>query len=145
MLFQFGNVLVFFLVGGGFVFISLLMSSLLRPKVPTAEKLAPYECGEIPTEGAWTNFNIRFYIVALLFIIFDVEIAFMFPIGVVFKEWVASGSGMLILAEIAVFVLILLLGLAYAWVKGDLEWVMKMEFKDKISGKDIVPGASKVG
>ncbi|QQR81683.1 MAG: NADH-quinone oxidoreductase subunit A [Deltaproteobacteria bacterium] len=145
MLFQFGNVLVFFLVGGGFVFVSLLLNYLLSPKVPTAEKLAPYECGEIPIEGAWTNFNIRFYIIALLFIIFDVEIAFMFPIATIFKEWVKSGSGLLILGEVAVFVLILLLGLAYAWVKGDLEWATKMEFKDKVSGKDIVPGASKVG
>lgn len=145
MLFQFGNVLTFLLVGAGFVFVSLLMSSLLRPKVPTAEKLAPYECGEIPTEGAWTNFNIRFYVIALLFIIFDVEIAFMFPIGTIFKQWVKDGNGLLILAEVAVFVLILVLGLAYAWVKGDLEWVVKMEFKDKVSGKDIVRGASKVG
>ena len=145
MLFQFGNVLIFLLVGGGFVFASLLISSLLRPQVPTAEKLAPYECGEIPTEGAWTNFNIRFYITALLFIIFDVEIAFMFPVGSVFKQWVQDGSGLLILSEVSLFVLILLLGLVYAWVKGDLEWVVKMEFKDKVSGKDIVPGASQVG
>ena len=150
MLFSFGNVLVFLLVGLGFVFVSLTMGHLVRPKAPNAEKLAPYECGELPQEGAWFNFNIRFYMTALLFIIFDVEMAFMFPIGVVFKQWVqkgaetGDGSGILALAEIATFVLILALGLVYAWIKGDLEWVKKFLVEEKNIGKEIVAKASKV-
>jgi NADH-quinone oxidoreductase subunit A len=144
MLFSFGNVLVFLLVGIGFVFMSLLIGHLVRPKVPTQEKLATYECGELPTGGAWVNFNIRFYIIALLFIIFDVEIAFMFPVGVVFRQWIKDGAGVLALAEIAVFVLILMLGLVYAWVKGDLEWVKKVSLEERVAGSEVVPKASKI-
>lgn len=144
MLFNFGNVLVFLLVGLGFVFVSLVLGHLVRPKVPTTEKLATYECGEIPTEPAWINFNIRFYLLALLFIIFDVEIAFMFPVGAVFRQWVRDGSGLLALAEIGVFVLLLLLGLVWAWVKGDLDWVKKFVVGDKNKGTEIVAQASKI-
>ncbi|MDO8461273.1 MAG: NADH-quinone oxidoreductase subunit A [Deltaproteobacteria bacterium] len=126
MLFQFGNVLVFIALAVGFVFINLFIGQLIRPSVPSTMKGTSYECGEEPVGSAWLNFNIRFYIIALLFIIFDVEIAFMFPIGVVFKQWVAEGRGMIALAEILVFALILLFGLAYVWIKGDLEWVKKL-------------------
>lgn len=144
MLFSFGNVLVFLLVGFGFVFVSLLIGNLVRPKVPTQEKLATYECGEIPTEKAWVNFNIRFYILALLFIIFDVEIAFMFPVGVVFRQWIKDGAGVLALAEIGAFVLILVLGLVYAWVKGDLEWVKTLPVDEGARATETVSKASKV-
>ena len=127
MLFNFSNVLVFFLVGAGFVFVSLTLGKLVRPSVPLPEKLTTYECGELPTEKAWMNFNIRFYILALIFIIFDVEVAFMFPIAVVFRQWIQEGKGTLALIEVSLFVLILLLGLVYAWIKGDLEWVRKIQ------------------
>lgn len=144
MLFNFANVLIFLLVGVGFVFVSLTLGYFIRPKAPFPEKLATYECGELPTGPAWVNFNIRFYILALLFIIFDVEIAFMFPIGVVFKQWVKDGSGLVALAEIGTFVLILLLGLVYAWVKGDLEWVKKFPIEERNIGTEIMGRASKV-
>lgn len=144
MLFQFSNVLIFLLVGAGFVFISLLLSSIVRPKVPNPRKLASYECGEIPTGDAWTNFNMRFYLLALLFIIFDVEIAFMFPVGAVFREWIAQQKGHLALLEIVTFVLILVMGLVYAWVKGDLEWIKNVEVQNKSEGTEIVPPASQI-
>jgi NADH-quinone oxidoreductase subunit A len=144
MLFQFSNVLIFLLVACGFVLASLTLSSLLRPKVPFPEKLSTYECGEIPSEHAWVNFNMRFYILALLFIIFDVEIAFMFPVASVFKKWIADGSGLIALAEVGVFVLILLAGLVYAWVKGDLEWVKKWVAEDKNIGKQIMHRSSQI-
>lgn len=144
MLFNFANVLIFLLVAVGFVFVSLTLGYFLRPKVPFAEKLATYECGELPTGPAWINFNLRFYILALLFIIFDVEIAFMFPIGAVFKQWIQDGSGLLALAEIAVFVLILLLGLVYAWVKGDLEWMKKVTSEDRNIGTDVMSQSSRI-
>ena len=143
MLFNFSNVLIFLIVGIGFVFSSLLISSLLRPNVPTREKLATYECGEIPVENAWVNFNIRFYILAVVFIIFDVEIAFMFPVGAVFKQWIQNGSGLLALGEIGAFVFILLLGLAYVWIKGDLDWVKKVVVPEtKNIGSEVVRQAS---
>ncbi len=120
------NVLIFLAVGFGFVLVSLTLGKLVRPSVPTTEKLMTYECGEVPTGPAWINFNMRFYLIALLFIIFDVEIAFMYPVGAVFSEWVAQGDGWLALAEIGVFIGILLLGLVYVWVHGDLDWVRKL-------------------
>ena len=72
---------------------------------------------------AWFNFNPRFYIVALIYIIFDVEVAFILPVATVYRRWVVQGMGSLALAEIAAFVGILLLGLVYVWRKGDLEWI----------------------
>jgi NADH-quinone oxidoreductase subunit A len=122
----------------------LTLSRFLQPKVPFPEKLATYECGEIPSENAWVNFNMRFYLLALLFIIFDVEIAFMFPIGAVFKQWIQDGAGVVALAEIGVFVLILLLGLIYAWTKGDLEWIKKVGAEEAGLGTKIVARSSQV-
>lgn len=127
MLFNYANVVIFTLVGVGFVFTTLLVGSLIRPHVPTLEKLESYECGELPIGSAWMNFNIRFYVVALVFVIFDVEVAFMFPIARVFRQIAESGENVwLVLAEIFVFVGILLTGFIYAWVKGDLDWVRKV-------------------
>ncbi|MBI2081959.1 MAG: NADH-quinone oxidoreductase subunit A [Deltaproteobacteria bacterium] len=144
MLFNFANILMFLIVGAGFVFASLLIGRLLRPQVPFKEKLMTYECGEIPTEGGRINFNIRFYILALLFIIFDVEIALMLPVGTVFKAWIGEGKGMLAFVEIAIFVFILLLGLVYVWKKGDLEWMKKVAIEPEGQGESIVPKASYV-
>lgn len=144
MLFPFANVLVFLLVGLGFVFILLLIGRLLRPHVPLREKLMRYECGELPTEGGRINFNIRFYIFALVFIIFDVEIALMFPVGTIFKRWVQEGRGLLAFSEIGIFIFILLLGLVYVWAKGDLEWVKKVGVEERNVGKEVVPRASSI-
>ena len=127
MLFDFANVLVFTALGLGFVGVDLLIGRLLRPSNPQIRKLSTYECGEPATGSAWVNFNIRFYIVALIFIIFEVEIAFMFPVAAVFRHWIADGQGVLALVEVIVFIGILFLGLIYAWIKGDLEWVKKVK------------------
>jgi NADH-quinone oxidoreductase subunit A len=126
MYFHFANVLVFFILTFLFVGALLGLASLLRPDNPEPLKATSYECGEPPTGGAWVNFNIRFYIVALVFVIFDVEIAFIYPVAAVFKEWVNKGRGLFALTEIVVFLGILLVGLAYVWVKGDLEWLKKV-------------------
>jgi NADH-quinone oxidoreductase subunit A len=98
----------------------------LRPSNPQVRKLSTYECGEPAMGSAWVNFNIRFYIVALIFIIFEVEIAFIFPVASVFRRWLEGGQGVFAFFEILIFVGILFLGLVYAWVKGDLEWVKKV-------------------
>jgi NADH-quinone oxidoreductase subunit A len=126
MLFHFGNVLVFFVLATVFVGGMLLLGSLLRPYNPEPLKLTSYECGEPPTGSAWINFNIRFYLVALIFVIFDVEIAFIYPVTVVFRDWVLRGDGLFALAEILIFVGILFVGLVYVWVKGDLEWLKRV-------------------
>lgn len=79
-----GYVMLFFAVGVGFIFIHLLIGKLVRPARPSAEKLTIYECGEPTIGSAWVQFDLRFYVVALLFVIFDVEVAFFFPWAVVF-------------------------------------------------------------
>ena len=127
MLFDFANVLVFTALGLGFVGVNLLIGKLLRPSNPQTRKLSTYECGEPATGSAWVNFNIRFYLVALVFIIFEVEIAFLFPVAVVFRGLVESGEGMLAFIKVFIFVGILFLGLIYSWAKGDLEWVKKVK------------------
>ena len=124
---QFGlaNILFFVGVGISVPFLMLFAGWLLRPKVAQAEKSLIYECGEVPVEQAWFNFNPRFYIVALIFLIFDVEVAFTYPVAVVFKRFVATGQGTLAFFELFTFILILVLGLAYVWRNGDLEWIRK--------------------
>ena len=92
------------------------------------EKLASHECGEVPEGSAWVKFNVRFYVIALIFIIFDVEVLFLFPWAVVFQSLVDSGLGFLAFIEMFIFVLILIIGFAYVWIKGDLDWV-KMKLK----------------
>jgi len=135
MYFQFASVLVFLVLGVALVALMTGLSSLLRPHNPEPGKLATYECGEPPTGSAWINFNIRFYLVALIFVIFDVEVAFMYPVTVVFRDWVLKGNGLFALGEILVFVGILFLGLVYVWVKRDLEWLKKVPLAEDDAAK----------
>ena len=123
MPFHFANVLIFSGLAIFFVLGSLLVGRLLRPNYPTAEKSMIYECGEKPIGQAWYNFNPRFYLIALVFVIFEVEIAFMYPVASVYRSFIEKGQGMLAFLEIFVFVAILAVGLAYVWAMGDLEWV----------------------
>jgi len=121
--FELANVLVFTVFAAGFVAANLLLARLLRPK-STSEpsKLAIYECGE-PTIGpAWIRFDIRFYTVALMFVVFDVEIALLFPWGAVFRDLVQEGQGVLAIVEAGTFIAILMVGLLYVWARGDIDW-----------------------
>ncbi len=115
---QYTQVFIFFILGILFVGITLFISSLLRPSSPTAEKLSPYECGEVPIGSPWIRFNIRFYIIALVFLIFDVEILLLYPWAVAFKR-----IGTIAFIEMLLFVLILIVGFIYVWREGYLEWV----------------------
>lgn len=126
MYFHFACVLVFLLLGAGFVALMLWLGKLLRPHNPEVAKLTTYECGEVPTGAAWMNFNMRFYIIALVFVIFDVEVAFLYPVLVVFKDWVGRGEGLFALVEISIFLVVLFLGLVYVWAKRDLEWLKRI-------------------
>src|SRR5215475_11617255 len=111
MYFHFGNVLVLTLLALFLAAFHLALGSLLRPANPEAKKLTTYECGEPPSGSAWINFNIRFYLVALVFVVFDVELAFMYPVMAVFKGWVADGRGLTALAEVGLFIAVLAVGL----------------------------------
>ena len=114
----------FLVVGGLTVPLMLGLGWLIRPKgKKTPIKMSSYECGEEAVGSAWVKFNIRFYVVAIIFIIFDVEMAAIFPAAVIYKKAVLSGNAFLVFSEIFLFVALLLLGLLYCWVRGDLEWV----------------------
>src|SRR5262249_21185621 len=121
----------------GFFLCALMLGLglLLRPSNPNPGKLTTYECGEPPSGPAWINFNIRFYLIALVFVIFDVELAFIYPVAAVFKQWIADGRGGVALAEIAAFLGILFVGLIYVWAKGDLEWLKRLPVE-----RDDAPG-----
>ena len=114
---EFGRILIFFLIGIIFVAAGLITAWLIRPHRWYTEKLLTYECGEIPVGDAIVKFNIRFYVVALIFLIFDVEVVFLFPWAVIFQK-----LGMFAFIEMMIFLAILLIGYAYVWAKGDLEW-----------------------
>jgi NADH:ubiquinone oxidoreductase subunit 3 (subunit A) len=114
----YSSVLAFLVVVVGFLVVNLVLWWIIRPYRHSEEKLTTYECGENPTGSAWIQFNIRFYVFALIFVVFDVEAVFLLPWAVVFKK-----MGMLAFVEGLVFIAILVVALAYVWRKGDLEWV----------------------
>jgi NADH-quinone oxidoreductase subunit A len=126
MYFELANVLLFALLAFFTVFILLVLTKLARPHAPSREKNITYECGELPATPAWFNFNPRFYIIALVFLIFDVEVAFTYPVAVIFRRWVQQGNGLIAFVELLIFIAILLVGLAYVWVKGDLDWIRRL-------------------
>lgn len=152
-----GYLLLFVVVGVVFVLFHLLLGMLVRPRNPHAEKLTIYECGEPTIGSAWIQFDLRFYVVALLFVIFDVEVAFFFPWAVVFgkantlssehvavadreviarellgatarvpEPAVAGQLAWLAFGDILIFFGVLLVGFAYLWRRGDLDWVRSL-------------------
>lgn len=111
------TIAVFGLVGFGFVAVNLFLAGLLRPSAPTPEKLETYECGPAPFGDAWRQFNLHYYLFALLFVVFDVEAAFLYPWALAFRR-----VGMYAVVEMILFVGLLALGLVYAWRRGAIEW-----------------------
>lgn len=111
------SILTFLVVVVGILVAALVFWWLIRPARFSEEKLTTYECGENPQGNAWIQFNVRFYVFALIFIVFDVEAVFLVPWAVVFRE-----LGVLAFVEGVVFIAILAIALAYVWRKGDLEW-----------------------
>ena len=155
MYFDYLNVLVFAAVGVAFVFVNLLVASVLRPKRTVDEGLETYECGEETIGDAWVNFDIRYYTVALVYIVFAVEIAFLFPWAIVLGDALngtgaaaGSGIGLFALVEGVVFIAILFLGLAYVWAKGDLDWVLTYRgttYEPKQAGRAVsVPSLAEI-
>ena len=104
-----------------------LVSRILRPSNPNKIKETPYECGEEPIGSAWSNFNVRFYVVSLIFIIFDVEGALMFPVASVFRKFNEIGEGGVLLGSLLIFITVLLVGIVYCWKKGDFDWVKSFQ------------------
>ncbi|MFT4737710.1 MAG: NADH-quinone oxidoreductase subunit A [Cyclobacteriaceae bacterium] len=124
----FGVVLLFLIGGGAFISITLLVGRFLRPNRPSPEKLSTYESGEDPVNSAWVNFNVRYYVIALIFLLFELELVFLFPWGVVFGdvELIASTGGLwgwFSLTETFIFIGMLAVGLIYVWSSGMLDWI----------------------
>ena len=165
-------VLIFVAAGLTLLAANLVLGRLVRPEKPSPEKGEVYECGEQPIGTAWVQFDLRFYVVALLFVIFDVELAFFFPWAVVFgsavragdesqpaevrkeaaanlqpqpgapaaeppKPEAARGLAWVAFADILVFFGVLLVGFAYLWRRGDLEWVRSMAAHDPPTGQEL--------
>jgi NADH-quinone oxidoreductase subunit A len=152
-------ILIFLAAGGTLLAANLVLGRFIRPNNPSADKAEVYECGEPPVGSSWVQFDLRFYVVALLFVVFDVELAFFFPWAVVFGSSIRAGDesrpsaeraiaasniqprnaptdtdtppvpaaarklARVAFADIVVFFAVLLLGFAYLWRRGDLEWV----------------------
>jgi len=128
-----GEVLLFIIGGLLFVTSALLVSRLIRPNRPNPEKLTSYESGEEPIGSPWIQFNVRFYVIALIFILFEVEVVFLFPWATIFSN---KELGWLPFIEMVIFIGLLALGLAYAWKQGHLDWIQPKqeisEFKSPV-------------
>ena len=112
---NFGTAFVFVLLGIVLVAVPLLLQRILSPQNRSREKLTTYECGEDAEGSAWIQFNIRFYVIALIFITFDVEVILLFPWAVVYKE-----LGLFAFVEMMIFLAILSVGLIYIWLWGEM-------------------------
>ncbi|MCI0529444.1 MAG: NADH-quinone oxidoreductase subunit A [Nitrospira sp.] len=110
-------VVLFILIAAAFAIVTLVLSYLVQPRLANAEKNSPYECGSEPISDARTPFPVRYYIIAMLFVIFDVEIIFLYPWAVAFDK-----IGLFGLIEMIIFIALFLAGYVYAWKKGALEW-----------------------
>lgn len=136
MLTDFGYVLLFIVTGAIFVGIALFAAKLIRPDRPNDIKLMTYECGEIPFGDARVQFNNRFYIIGLMFLIFEVEILLLFPWAVVFKD-----IGWFAFAAMFVFVFLIFIGFIYELGKGQLKWDLPIPvIPDYVEGVGVVEG-----
>ena len=111
-------IFIFIVIVGTLLPVTLLLAKLVRPNNPSKTKLMPYECGIDPMDNARGRYTVRFYIIAILFVVFDVETIFLFPWAVKFKAF-----GLFGLLEMLIFLAILIVGYIWVWKKGALEWV----------------------
>ena len=120
--FDFSAILIFFLIGLGFVMLNMILGRLIRKQAYTKDKMRIYECGEPTIGSSWIRYNIRFYTIALVFLIFDVEVVFLFPVVLILREvgWTAF-------IEVMFFIGVLVFGLIYAWRFGNLDWIRSGE------------------
>lgn len=116
---------IMFMVAAGFGVSQLLVTQLIGPRKRTAVKLMPYECGKDPVGSARERFSIKFYTVAVIFLLFDIEVLFIVPFAVAFKSLIAAGPavfGTVAFIEIMVFIATLVVGYIYVWKKGTFDW-----------------------
>ncbi|MGE3465665.1 MAG: NADH-quinone oxidoreductase subunit A [Pyrinomonadaceae bacterium] len=126
--FDYVPIAIMFLVAAGFGVSQLLVTQLIGPRKRTATKLMPYECGKDPVGGARDKFSIKFYTVAVIFLLFDIEVLFIIPFAVAFKSLIAAEAstgiyyGTIAFVEILIFIGTLIVGYIYVWKKGTFDW-----------------------
>ena len=114
--------MIILIVAVGLASVLVGLSWILGPKKPSAAKLAPYECGVTPVGSARERFPVKFYLIAMLFIVFDIETVFLYPWAVTFTHWNSHALQVFSLLEMVVFIIILFVGYIYVWQKGAFEW-----------------------
>jgi len=141
---------VMFLVAIGFAASQILVTQLIGPRKRTATKLMPYECGKDPVGSARDRYSIKFYSVAVIFLLFDIEVLFMVPFAVAFKyligEQVRTGIayGTIALAEILVFIATLIVGYIYVWKKGTFDWGLQARAEARAEAKEMARKAREI-
>ena len=134
---------IMFLVAMGFAVSQLLVTQLIGPRKRTATKLMPYECGKDPIGGARDRFSIKFYTVAVIFLLFDIEVLFMVPFSVAFKSLLRQENltgvkyGTIALVEILVFIATLVIGYIYVWKKGTFDWGLQARAEARAEAKEM--------
>ena len=143
-LFDYAPIGVMFLVAMGFAASQLLVTQLVGPRKRTATKLMPYECGKDPVGSARDRFSVKFYAVAVIFLLFDIEILFMIPFAVAFKTLLAEEKisgiafGAIALVEIMVFIATLVVGYIYVWRKGTFDWGIQSRVEARAEAQELI-------
>ena len=128
--------LIHFLIAGALATGMVLLSWIIGYRRPTRAKLSPYECGMTPVGDARARFSVKFYLVAMLFILFDVEAVFLYPWAVILKDLKAMGQGLFALSEMFVYLAIVLVGFFYIWKKGVLDWGLSItDAKNRVESR----------
>ncbi len=143
-LFDYAPIGVMFLVAMGFAASQLLVTQLVGPRKRTATKLMPYECGKDPVGSARDRFSVKFYAVAVIFLLFDIEVLFMIPFAVAFKTLLAQEKisgiafGAIALVEIMVFIATLIIGYIYVWRKGTFDWGIQSRVEARAEAQELI-------
>lgn len=133
--------LIHFLIAGALATGMVLLSWIIGYRRPTRAKLSPYECGMTPVGDARERFSVRFYLVAMLFILFDVEAVFLYPWAIILKELKAMGQGLFAISEMFIYIAIVLVGFFYIWKKGVLDWGLSItDAKRRIEARSARTG-----
>ena len=142
-LMQYAPIAIMFLVAVGFAVSQILVTTLIGPRKRTAVKLMPYECGKDPVGSARDKYSIKFYSVAVIFLLFDIEVLFMVPFAVAFKYLLDQQKitgitfGAVALAEILVFIATLVVGYIYVWKKGTFDWGLQARAEARAEAKEM--------
>jgi len=143
-LFDYAPIVIMFLVAMGFAASQILVTQLIGPRKRTATKLMPYECGKDPVGSARDRFSIKFYTVAVIFLLFDIEVLFMIPFAVAFKSLLADEGvsgvafGTIAFVEILVFIATLVIGYIYVWKKGTFDWGLQARAEARVEAKELI-------